>query len=65
MDGTKKVGQLRPIRPSIIIGIVTGSLSLLGMHLGHRLGQRLGKYMNFTGGILLLAIGVRIVLAHL
>jgi putative Mn2+ efflux pump MntP len=53
------------IYPAIVIGIVTGVLSLIGLLAGHRLGSRFGKRMEVIGGVLLILIGVRVVLTHL
>ncbi len=52
-------------RPSVIIGIVTAVLSLAAILLGSRLGERFGKRAEVLGGVILLAIGLRILLAHL
>jgi len=57
--------NVRIVYPSVVIGVVTGALSWLGLALGHRLGQRLGARMEIAGGLLLIAIGVRILLDHL
>ncbi len=51
--------------PAILIGVVTGILSLVGLRIGNGLGKRFGKTMEIIGGIVLIGIGVRIVLAHL
>ncbi len=45
-----------------IIGIITGSLSFAGIYLGKRLGQRFGKTMEMIGGLILIAIGTKILL---
>jgi len=50
---------------SVIIGLVTGFLSLVAIGLGSRLGQALGRRMEIVGGLLLIAIGVRILVQHL
>jgi putative Mn2+ efflux pump MntP len=50
--------------PSVIIGVVTGGLSLLGIQMGTRLGARFGKRMEVAGGILLNLIGLRILASH-
>jgi len=50
--------------PSVIIGIVTGGLTLLGMRLGTRLGIRFGKHMEVVGGAILILLGLRILFAH-
>jgi putative Mn2+ efflux pump MntP len=51
--------------PAVIIGIVTGLVSWLGLRLGKKLGEKFGKRMEVAGGIILVLIGVRILLAHL
>ena len=51
--------------PGLVIGVVTGLVSWLGLRLGSRLGEKFGKRMEIIGGIVLVVIGVRIVLAHL
>ena len=51
--------------PSVVIGIVAGGLSFAGIRLGSRLGRTFGKRMEITGGVLLLAIGLRILYLHL
>jgi putative Mn2+ efflux pump MntP len=50
---------------SLIIGIVTFGLSLFGLLAGSRLGERFGKRMEVLGGLLLIAIGVRILVTHI
>jgi putative Mn2+ efflux pump MntP len=51
--------------PSVVIGVVTSGLSLLGLRLGTRLGVRFGKRMEIAGGAILALIGIRILLSHL
>ncbi len=51
--------------PAAVIGVVTASLSLVGVLAGHRLGVRFGKRMEVLGGIILILIGLRIVASHL
>jgi putative Mn2+ efflux pump MntP len=51
--------------PAILIGVVTGILSLIGLLIGNRLGRRFGKAMEILGGLVLVGIGLRILLAHL
>jgi len=53
------------ILPAIIIGLVTFSLSLAGLLLGGRLGARFGERVEILGGLLLIGIGLRILIAHL
>lgn len=51
--------------PSVVIGIVTGIMSLLGIRLGNRIGLNFGKYMEIGGGVILILIGLRILISHL
>jgi putative Mn2+ efflux pump MntP len=53
------------VYPAVVIGVVTGLLSLIGLLLGNRLGKTFGKRMEIAGGVILIAIGVRIVVTHL
>ncbi len=46
--------------PSMIIGIVTGLLSVTGIKLGRKLGDIFGKKMEFIGGLILVLIGLNI-----
>ncbi len=50
---------------SIVIGLVAATLSTLGMRFGSRLGPRWGRGAEAVGGVVLLAIGVRVLLSHL
>lgn len=51
--------------PSLVIAVVTLSLSLFGLLAGNRLGEKFGKRMEIIGGLILIAIGLRIVYTHL
>jgi manganese efflux pump family protein len=51
--------------PSVVIGVVTGVTSFAGILLGQRFSNKFGKRAAEIGGVLLLLIGVRILLAHL
>jgi manganese efflux pump family protein len=51
--------------PSAIIGVVAAVMTLLGMHVGGRLGRCFGRQMEAMGGIVLIAIGVKILIEHL
>ena len=50
---------------SVVIGIVAGTLSAVGVHSGSRLGPRCGRWAELVGGCVLLLIGARILLTHL
>jgi putative Mn2+ efflux pump MntP len=48
-----------------ILGIVTFALCLPAVHMGARLGTRLAHRAEFAGGIVLVAIGAKILTDHL
>jgi putative Mn2+ efflux pump MntP len=50
--------------PSVVIGIVAGALTTLGLLFGSSLGRRFGKIAEALGGIVLIAIGLRVLLSH-
>ncbi len=51
--------------PSVLIGIVTSTLSLIGIWFGKKLGEIVGNRMEFVGGLILIIIGFRILISHL
>jgi putative Mn2+ efflux pump MntP len=51
--------------PAIIIGVITWTLSTVGLLAGHRLGSKFGKRMEIFGGMVLLGIGIRVLVTHL
>ena len=53
------------IIPSIIIGIVAASMSLVGIKSGEKLSSFFGRKIAIIGGIVLILIGLHIVLDHL
>ena len=50
--------------PVLIVGLVTFSMCFLGTYLGAAVGGILGRKIEALGGIILIAIGVKIVLEH-
>lgn len=50
--------------PSVLIGLVAGILTTVGIRFGHRFGQRLGRWAEVAGGVVLIAIGAGIVYSH-
>jgi len=52
--------------PALIIGIVAGTFTLIGMRIGERIGaaKRLSLYAEATGGIVLISIGLNILYEH-
>lgn len=47
-----------------IIGITTTILSLFGVKAGHWLGDRIHKQAELLGGIILIAMGVKVLIEH-
>jgi putative Mn2+ efflux pump MntP len=50
---------------SLLIGVISAGLSLVGLGIGHRLGLAFGKKMEIIGGLILNGIGLRILITHL
>ena len=52
--------------PALIIGLVAGVFTTVGMHLGKVIGSmaQLSRWAEMTGGVVLLAIGVNILREH-
>lgn len=57
--------QIQIMTPAIIIGIVTFLLSLIGIVVGKNLGHFFEKKIEILGGIILIAIGFKILISHL
>jgi len=53
------------IIPAIVTGVVTFSLSFFGVYLGGRFGRLLKNRVESLGGLILVAIGLKILLEHL
>jgi len=51
------------VTPAIIIGIITFSLSFLGVYIGKKFGSYFEK-IGVLGGIILIIIGLRILIEH-
>ena len=51
--------------PAVIIGLVAAALTVVGMMLGGKIGGLWGKKVEVIGGLVLIAIGIRIVVEHL
>ncbi len=50
--------------PALVIGIVCSLLTLTGMYLGRRISTNWGPKVECGGGLILLAIGCKILLEH-
>jgi putative Mn2+ efflux pump MntP len=51
--------------PALVIGLVAGVLTIAGMLLGGRIGDRWGSRVEIFGGLVLIAIGIKILVEHL
>ena len=49
----------------LVIGLMTGAFSTLGILLGHMFGCRFKSKAEFAGGVILIGIGIKILLEHL
>ena len=52
--------RIRIWYPAVVIGIVAGLLTAIGMHVGAPLGNRFGRRMEVLGGLVLIGIGFKI-----
>ena len=50
--------------PSVVIGIVAAAFTLFGMYFGNRLRTTNSRYLEITGGLILIGIGTKILLEH-
>jgi len=49
--------------PSVVIGMVAAAMTLVGICFGSRLGRRGGRWAELLGGLILIAIGARILIS--
>ena len=57
--------QIPILIPALTTGIITFSLSFVGVYLGNKFGHYFQNKIEVVGGIILIAIGVKILLDHL
>jgi len=50
---------------SVVIGLVAGAMTVVGLGLGRRLGSGCGRWAELVGGLVLLFIGAKILVSHL
>ncbi len=50
--------------PAVMIGVITAGMSCLAIKIGTRLGVVLGSRMEMIGGLVLIAIGLKIFFSH-
>jgi len=51
--------------PVLIAGITTALFTLIGLFVGSKTGRLFGKNVELMGGLILIAIGLRIVITHM
>jgi putative Mn2+ efflux pump MntP len=51
--------------PSVVIGVVTATLTAIGVTFGSRIGSRWGRWAEVAGGLVLIFIGARVLVGHL
>ena len=51
--------------PALGIGAITFIICLIGFEFGRRIGGHLDKWAGIAGGLILVAIGVKILIEHL
>jgi len=56
--------QVNMILAVLIIGSVTFTVSMLGILFGKKTGSHFGQKMEIIGGLILIAIGIKIVIEH-
>jgi len=56
------VREVSPWWPCLLIGVTTGVMSLVGLHLGRRAKARFGKPAEILGGLVLIALAVKFLL---
>lgn len=49
----------------LVIGLITGALCIAGYLVGAKVSRRTGKWAEVAGGLVLLALGARILIEHL
>lgn len=57
--------QISLLEPILLIGAVTFSLSIVGFYFGCGIGRFFGRKIIIAGGLILIAMGIRILLEHL
>lgn len=57
--------QVAIIQPSIIIGVITFFISLIGTAIGCKAGDIFGSKIEIAGGLVLIGIGTKILIQHL
>ena len=51
--------------PSVVIGVVTATLTAIGITGGSRIGSRWGRWAEIAGGVVLILMGLNFLMGHL
>lgn len=51
--------------PAVVIGVVAGGMTVIGIRFGSKLGHRWEVRAEFVGGLVLIGIGVRVMIEHI
>ncbi len=57
--------RMEILTPALVIGLVALMMTYVGTRLGLRAGLHLGQWAERTGGMVLIALGIRILVQHL
>ena len=57
--------KVKIIQPSILIGLITFVVSMIGYYLGKAVGSRIKIELDIVGGLVLIGIGIKILASHL
>jgi len=57
--------QVNILMPSVVIGLVAGTLTMVGILFGSRIGDRFGRWAEVLGGVVLIGIGTQTLISHL
>lgn len=57
--------KVKVMMATLLIGIITFGLSVIGVKIGNKFGNKYEKNAEATGGILLILMGIKILLEHL
>jgi putative Mn2+ efflux pump MntP len=53
------------LQATLIIGLISTLMSLIGLSIGKKLGELFGQKMEIIGGLLLNGIGIKILISHI
>jgi putative Mn2+ efflux pump MntP len=57
--------KINIVAACLIIGVVAFAVTVIGFTLGAKIAKLLGKYAEAFGGIILIAVGLRVLLSHI